>query len=99
MGGMSVSPRVPNSFNFMQFFENLAKWYVGVPTGKLVPPPWGNPGFTTGMTGTCMVGGMYGKTWGMCGVGGMCGGGGDTCGRRDGHYSGRYASYWNAFLL
>ena len=24
---------------------------------------------------------------------------GGVCGRRDGHYSGWYASYWNAFLL
>ena len=51
-------------------------------------------------------GGMHG--WGMRG-GGMCGrvasmarrGGGEGLlrGRRDGHCSGRYASYWNAFLL
>ena len=33
----------------------------------------------------CMTGGVHG-------VGGMCG-------RRDGHCSGLYASYWNAFLL
>ena len=26
-------------------------------------------------------------------------GGGGVHGRRDGHCSGRYASYWNAFLL
>ena len=26
-------------------------------------------------------------------------GGGGLCGRIDGHCSGRYASYWNAFLL
>ena len=34
--------------------------------------------------------GMHGK--GVCGGGGMRG-------RRDGHCSGRYASYWNAFFL
>ena len=33
----------------------------------------------------CMTGGVHG-------VGGMCG-------RRDGHCSGLYASYWNAFLF
>ena len=32
--------------------------------------------------------------------GGVCGKGlGGMCGRRDGHFSGQYASYWNAFLL
>ena len=41
--------------------------------------------------GACMAdGGMYGKG-GVHGMGGMCG-------RRDGHCSGQYASYWNAFL-
>ena len=41
----------------------------------------------------------------VAGPGGMYGGGGHAWqgagvrGRRDGHYSGRYASYWNAFLL
>ena len=25
------------------FWENLAKSYVGAPTGELAPPPWGNP--------------------------------------------------------
>ena len=56
-------------------------------------------------------GGMHGKG-GVCGKGGMRGeggmhgkgwqgdmhGGGDAC-KRDGYCSGRYASYWNAFLF
>ena len=46
--------------------------------------------------------GMHGKE-GMCGkgvcrAGGMCGKEGMR-GRRDGHCSGRYAFYWNAFLF
>ena len=44
--------------------------------------------------GMC-TGDMHGgDAWqeGVCMVGGMRG-------RRDGHCSGRYASYWNAFLL
>ena len=37
-------------------------------------------------------------------MGGVCGEGGHAwqgrmCDRRDGHCSGRYASYWNAFLF
>ena len=53
--------------------------------------------------GVCMVGGMHGRgghVWqGGCMVGeGMCGKGG-MCGRKNGNCSGRYASYWNAFLL
>ena len=52
--------------------------------------------------GACMVegawqGGVYGR-W-ACMVGGVHGKGGGVRGRRDGHCSGRYASYWNAFLL
>ena len=46
--------------------------------------------------GACMAGGMHGAGWGRHGrvvcMGGMHG-------RRDGHYSGRYASYWSAFLF
>ena len=38
-------------------------------------------------------GGIHGR-----GMGGMCGRGGMHC-RRDGHCSGWYASYWNAYLL
>ena len=65
--------------------------------------------------GACVVGGMHGRGVCMVGHaacmvgGGMCGGGhvrqrgvhggGGVRGRRDGHYSGRYASYWNAFLF
>ena len=64
--------------------------------------------------GVCMVKGVFvvkgggGHMWqkgGVCGKGDMHGRGG-TCvagggmhGRRDGHCSGRYASYWNAFLF
>ena len=32
-------------------------------------------------------------------VAGVCGVGGGMRGWRDGHCNGRYASYWNAFLL
>ena len=39
-------PWGPNSFNFMQFWELLAKWYVGAPR-ELAPPPRGNPGSAT----------------------------------------------------
>ena len=35
---------------------------------------------------------------GVCMAGGMCGRG-CVCGSKDGHCSGRYASYWKAFLL
>ena len=38
-----------------------------------------------GLRGVCVAGSVYGK-------GGMHG-------RRNGHCSGRYASYWNAFLF
>ena len=44
------------------------------------------------VVGACMAGGMCGKEGGVHGKGNMCG-------RRDGHCSGRYVSYWNAFLL
>ena len=62
------------------------------------------------MCGMAGAGGMCGRGMcmaevGMCGRGhawqrgmhgrGLCMAGG----RRDGHYSGRYASYWNAFLF
>ena len=40
----------------------------------------------------CMAGGMHGMGGGMCGRGGMRD-------RRDGHYTGMYASYRNAFLF
>ena len=46
--------------------------------------------------GACVVGG--GCVVGMCMVGGVHDRGG-VHGRRDGHCSGRYASYWNAFLF
>ena len=59
--------------------------------------------------GACMTGSMHrggrGHVWGVCMAGGMCGrgvcmvGGEGMHGRRDGHCCGRYASYWNAFLL
>ena len=48
--------------------------------------------------GTCMArehGGMHGK--GACMIGVYVAGG--VCSRRDGHCSGWYASYWNAFLF
>ena len=55
--------------------------------------------------GACMARGCTarGHAWqgacmgGLCGRGGMCGRG--VQGRRDGHYSEWYASYWNAFLF
>ena len=54
------------------------------------------------MVGSVCCGGMHGRgcawqghVWqGMCVVGR-----GGVCGRRDGHCSRQYASYWNAFLL
>ena len=56
--------------------------------------------------GTCMAGVCSrGCAWQgrMCGIGGGCGRGACIArgvrGRRDGHCSGRYASYWNAFLF
>ena len=63
--------------------------------------------------GACVAGGMHdrgyarqegGHAWqGVC-MGGMhdrgaCIGGRGMCGRRDGHCSGRYATYWDAFLF
>ena len=53
--------------------------------------------------GVCMAGGMYSRA-GMHGrgcawQGGIGGRDVDGSSRRDGHCSGRYASYWNAFLL
>ena len=57
-------------------------------------------GMHGGVQGAYMAGGVH--AIGVCVAGGMHGGG---CafqegmhGRRDGHCSGRYASYWNAFL-
>ena len=45
------------------------------------------------MVGACVAeGGMHSR-------GDMRGRGGSICGRRDGNCSGRYASYWNAFLF
>ena len=61
--------------------------------------------------GECVVGGMHAQGVCMAGQGCVCvcvcvcvaGGhawlGGGMHGRRDGHCSGWYASYWNAFLL
>ena len=66
-----------------------------------------------GKGGMCGKGGMHdGRGCGrghFCGMAGCDGGGEGACvvrvghawqgwGRRDGHCSGRYASYWNAFL-
>ena len=57
--------------------------------------------------GMCGRGGMCGSGvcvagWGVCGkrvcMVGVCVAGLGVCGRRDGHCSGRYASYWNSFL-
>ena len=53
-------------------------------------------------TGACVAGGLHGR--GMCMARGhvwqgVCVAGGRMHGRRDGHCSGRYASYWNAFLF
>ena len=36
-----MPPGGANSFNFMQFWENLANLYVGAPYGELAPPPQG----------------------------------------------------------
>ena len=48
------------------------------------------------VVGVCMAGGMHGS-WGVCDRG--CAWQRRVHGRRDGHCSGWYASYWNAFLL
>ena len=47
-GGMrdACPPGGPNSFNFMHFWGNLAKSYVGAPRG-LAPTPRGNSGSAT----------------------------------------------------
>ena len=50
--GDACPPGGPNSFNFMQFWEIVAKSYVGVPPGELAPPPRGNPGSATGCNGS-----------------------------------------------
>ena len=63
----------------------------------------GREGMHGGGRGACgrghaKQGGVHGR--GACMKGGMHGsGGGGVCGRKDGHCSGRYASYWNAFLF
>ena len=54
--------------------------------------------------GACVAGGcMHGWGGWACVAGGVHGGGhawqGGVRGMRNGHCSGRYASYWNAFLL
>ena len=46
----------------------------------------------------CLGGHVYMARGGMHGQG-SCVAGGGVRGRRDGHCSGRYASYWNAFLF
>ena len=47
--------------------------------------------------GVCMAEGMHGR--GACIAAGACMAGEGMHDKRDGHCSGRYASYWNAFLL
>ena len=60
--------------------------------------------------GACVEGGTYMAGWGACVEGGHAWQAGDVhggimhgvggvCGRKNGNCSGRYASYWNAFLL
>ena len=54
--------------------------------------------------GMCGRGDVHGKEGGCpfrlaCLARKACMAGGGVHGRRDGHCSGRYASYWNAFLL
>ena len=57
--------------------------------------------------GACMAGGVHGRMcvwWGAYMVGGIswqgaCIARGGVRGRRDGHCSGWYASYWNAFYF
>ena len=46
-GGARDTPRGPNSFNFMQFWDYLAKSYVDAPPRWVGAPPRGNPGSTT----------------------------------------------------
>ena len=59
--------------------------------------------------GKCMEGEVHGRGQGACLEGGVCmvgacmagsmHGGEGMHGRRNGHWSGHYASYWNAFLF
>ena len=51
--------------------------------------------------GVCVAGGHAcgGMHGGVCLTGGMRDRGACVCGRSDGHCSGQYVSYWNAFLF
>ena len=101
-GGTHAPPGRPNSFDFMQF---SGKFGVFMPPLRVHAPPRENPGSATGVHGRGgIVQGVHGgggawqehAWWGyVCVAGGgacMVGEGG-MCGRRDGHCSGRYASY------
>ena len=57
---------------------------------------WVAGGMGGGGCGVWMAGGMHGRGVYMAG---RCTWQGGVHGRRDGHCSRRYASYWNAFLL
>ena len=46
-GSRDARPRVPNSFNFMQFSGKFGKIVCWCPPGELAPPPRGNPGSAT----------------------------------------------------
>ena len=46
-GARDEHPRVQILSISCSFWEIFAKWYVGAPSGGLVPPPRGNPGSTT----------------------------------------------------
>ena len=50
-GTRDVRPPGLNSFNFMQFLRKFGKIVYWVPPGELVPPPRGNPGSTTAVSG------------------------------------------------
>ena len=49
-GGQSAPHTTQNILNFMQFWENLTKPYVGAPTPLVsAPPHTGNPGSAPGL--------------------------------------------------
>ena len=82
------------------FLENLTKLYAGAPGNTTILFPEGGkevcqPDIVGGREGRgAWLGGMRGRG---CAWGASVAGGG-MHDRRDGHCSGRYASYWNTFL-
>ena len=102
-------------FQFTTFFRNglmllpLQQGYVFTGVCDSVHRGWGGGVCMHGRGGMCGGWGMRGRGvcmvgvcmhgWGACVVGRHVWQGVAMHGRRDGHCSGRYASYWNAFLF